>query len=251
MIINPNIIPSVINPNEPPSTQAPPTRALALLPDVDQLACSGDPGAMLAALATKTSKLESETARNQRNAAMRAQANAEQAAVQDIHDKASLQRIQGVVDGTLQMVQGGCDLGSGLNEAQQAHEQAQATAQQADLQQNGAKYGADHRQAVQQSINALNTGVGDSKVAAAWWRGGGAAAGATRSVTDGLFNGAISDKDADVKMHEASATTFKQFADDAHDYEKDAKDLLSRALDFYKEYVDTKAQTAMAALHRA
>ena len=74
---------------------------------------------------------------------------------------------------------------------------------------------------------------------------------ATKSVVDGLFNGAITDKDADEKMHEASAARFKRIADDAHDNEKDAKALLNKALDFYKEYVDTKNQTAMAAMHRA
>ncbi|HEX4517457.1 MAG TPA: hypothetical protein VH054_28120 [Polyangiaceae bacterium] len=40
-------------------------------------------------------------------------------------------------------------------------------------------------------------------------------------------------------------------ADDAHDAENDAKTLLNKALDFYKEYVDTKNQTALAATHRA
>jgi ABC-type transporter MlaC component len=68
---------------------------------------------------------------------------------------------------------------------------------------------------------------------------------------DGLFNGAITDKDADAKVQDAAAQTFKQIADDAHDSERDAQATIDKAVDFYKEYVDTKAQAAMAAVHRA
>jgi len=58
-------------------------------------------------------------------------------------------------------------------------------------------------------------------------------------------------KDASAKVHDTSAQFFKQVADDAHDTERDAKALLDKAIEFYKEYSDTKSQTMMAAIHRA
>ncbi len=191
----------------------------SLMPNIAKMICTGDPGAMFAALTMQTAKSESDTSRKMRDAALSAQAKADDAAVQDIHDKANLQRWQGVVDGALQIGEGVCDVGMGINEAKQVTDT-----------------GADQK---------------NDKLRAAWLGGGSTFSKAAQSIAHGVFQGAISDKDADEKMHEASSATFKRIADDAHDNENDAKALLNKAIDFYKEYVDTKNQTAMAAIHRA
>jgi hypothetical protein len=240
--------------NDTPSAQGAPHQQVAapnVMPELSQLACSGDPGAMLAALTMQTAKSESEVSRKTRDAAMSAEEKADAAAVQDLHDKATLQRVQGIVDGALQIAQGACDLGAGLNEASAASQQTEAAAKQADLKENAAAYSQGHIDALKASANSLEAGANTSKVDAAWDHFGSSASGAAKSVADGLFNGAITDKDADSKMHDASSATFKRIADDAHDNENDATALLNKALDFYKEYVDTKNQTAMAAIHRA
>jgi hypothetical protein len=175
---------------------------------------------MVAALAVQSSNTQREIARSQRDNALQAQAHAQAAEIQDMRTKANMQRAQGIVDGTLQIGQGVCDLASGINDAK-ALTQTDKTAAAA------------------------------SKVTAAWDRAGATALGAGRSIVDGLFNGAITDKDADAKVQDAAAQTFKQIADDAHDSERDAQATIDKAVDFYKEYVDTKAQAAMAAVHRA
>jgi hypothetical protein len=202
-----------------PSNTTPSAAPESLMPDVDQLGCSGDPGAMVAALAMTTAKDERKVARAERDQALDAQDKAEAAEIQDLHDKADLQRAQGVVSGLLQAAQGVCDTVAGVYEA---HE---ATDKDAQLQKD-------------------RTVKNDLK-------GVGGAFGVGKTMSDGVFNGNITDKDADSKAHGVAADTFKRIADDAHDSDTDAKALLDKALDFYKEYQDTLHQTTMAAIHRA
>lgn len=242
---------AIYNDGSSHQTATPTTDPPHVMPEISQLAFSGDPGAMLAALTMQTAKSESEVSRKTRDAAMSAEEKADAAAVQDLHDKATLQRVQGFVDGAMQIAQGACDLGAGLNEASAASQEHEAAAKQADLKENSSAYSKEHNDALKQSADSLNAGANQSKTDAAWDHFGSSGFGAAKSVADGLFNGAITDKDADEKMHEAASATYKRIADDAHDNENDAKALLNKALDFYKEYVDTKNQTAMAAIHRA
>jgi hypothetical protein len=222
-----------------------------LLPGVNDLLLSGDPGAMMAALTMQSAHDEAKAARQQRQQAEVAQEAAEHAEIQDIRDKATLQLVQGVVSGVLDAAQGACQLAAGLNDAHGASEKAEASAEQTDLEKSGAHYSEEHQDALTHSIKSLNEGAASSTAASAKWNGVGSAAGAAKTMVGGAFNFAIANKEADEKMHASTADTFKRIADDAHDDEKDAKDLLSKALDFYKEYVDTKNQTALAATHRA
>lgn len=206
------------NDSSVPPTRVAPGTDQSLMPDV-QLVGSGDPGAMLAALVVESGKTQGDVARQTRHAAEHAQVAAESAEIQDMHDKADLQREQGIIDGALQIAQGVGEFAKGMNEAS-------ATVD------GGAAKQADEERAT-------------------CWGAGAAGLKGAQSVVDGVFNGNITDKDADEKVHEASADACKQIAADAHDDEKDAKDLMNKALDFYKEYVDAKNQTTMAAIHRA
>jgi hypothetical protein len=256
MITNPNIdsnninVSSIIATDTTTTTQSPATHAPPVLPPVDQLMCSGDPGAMFAALAMKTAKQEQTVARKQRDEALSAQENAEQSEVADMRDKANLQRVQGVVDGCVQIAAGATQMAAGFEGLHATAEQNEATSERADLKANGTSYSADHQQALQPSAQALTQGAMSSQRAAIELNGTSAGFTASRSIADGFFNGAITDDDANAKMHDATATTFKQIADDAHDSQNDAKDLLHKALDFYKQYVETKNQTVMAAIRR-
>jgi hypothetical protein len=242
------------NYTEPTSSEpheSAPVDAPSVMPDaLNELQCSGDPGAMLAALTMTMAKEQNETARSQRNQAMAAQEKADDAQIQDMRDKANLQRVQGLVDGAMQLAQGACDLSAGLNQLSSAASKSDATGER-DLINNKYAENGDQRAAMEDYAKTCDASARSSDKAAACDKFGSSAFGAARSVADGFFSGAITDKDSDAKMHEASSGAYKRMADDAHDDGKDAKDLLHKALDFYKEYVDTKNQTAMAATHRA
>jgi hypothetical protein len=225
--------------------------AAPVMPEANELLFSGDPGAMLAALTMVTAKNEEKVSRQGRDEALDAQEKSERAEIQDLHDKANLQRAQGFFDGAMQIGKGLCDMGAGFDEASEAGQSGQAAADEADIKQNGSLYSPDRVDALQSSANELHQGAAASHADAAGCKGAGSAFSAGQSIGDGLFQGAITDKDADEKAHEASGDTFKRIADDAHDSENDAKQLMTKALDFYKEYVDTKNQTVMAALRRA
>ncbi|HEY1955205.1 MAG TPA: hypothetical protein VGH28_06320 [Polyangiaceae bacterium] len=249
----------------PSGATAAPAETPDLLPGVSQLACSGDPGAMLAALTMQTAHSEEKVSRMQRDACERAEENDEAAEIKDLREKADLTRLQGIVGGALQLTQAAMQFGSSMKslsadnlKQDAADASADAKGERADAQNfakglNDGQAGAmeDYAKQCDGQAAALTHQANGVQATASWYSGGASLAGATKTLADGLFGGAITDKDTDAKQHDIAAQSFKQMADDAHDDEKDAKDLLSKALDFYKEYVDTKNQTTMAAIHRA
>lgn len=211
-----------------------------VLPGVNALYTSGDPGAMLAALTMLCAHAQSQNARSQRDAAMKLEASTEAAEIQDMRDKANLQRLEGIVDGACDVAQAGADMAQGMKALDATEDRLRADTMD----------GSTHAKGTTES-NALRTDAAKAENAAVGWKSSGEAVAGLKSVLHGEFDGAMTDKDADAKVHEASAQAFKEIADDAHDNEKDAKDLLNKALDFFKEYTDTKNQTALAASHRA
>jgi hypothetical protein len=85
---------------------------------------------------------------------------------------------------------------------------------------------------------------GGDKETATWFKG-------IQTVGDGLFKADQTDHDADAVAHASAAEHYKLGARNADDCKKDAGDYIKAALDFYREYVSTQAQTQSAALHRA
>ncbi len=239
--------------DEPTSspTSGTPSEAPGLMPELDTMVCGGDPGAMLAALTMKAAHNESEVARQQRDSAERAQESAEAAEVKDLRCKADLMRIQGVLDGALQIGQGLCQLGAGLESTHAAAEKQEAANETADLKENGAYYSDGLRDDQQASIKALDDGSNHSEARSTELKSGADFAGAAEKIGDGLFQGAITDKDTDAKVHDTQAEAFKRMVEDARDDQKDAKELMQKAMEFYKEYNETRAQTMLAATHRA
>jgi len=228
------------------------------MPELNQLACSGDPGAMLAALTMQAAKSEREVSRAQRDNAEKMQEADEAKEIQDLHDKADLVRIQGFVDGFTQIGSAALNLGSGLADAHAAGDQANAEdvqnkldAEKAGMTPNEVQ---DHQVGFQQQqtqITNLKQDAASCKADSSWQRFGAEGLGAGQKVADGLFQGAITDKDTDAKVHDMAAQAAKRMVDDARSDEGDAKQLMEKALEFYKEYSETRAQTMMAATHRA
>jgi hypothetical protein len=73
---------------------------------------------------------------------------------------------------------------------------------------------------------------------------------AGQKLGDGLFAADQQDADASAGGHEAAAAHAKNAAGNANDAFTDANDCIRAALQFYGEYVSTRAQTLGAALHR-
>jgi len=236
-----------------------------LLPGVQSLLCSGDPGAMLAALTMQTAHDEAKQNRIDRDCWTKAEESEESNEIQALREKADLTRAQGIVGGALQVAQAGFSFGSsmkGLAADKLADSAAEASADGKSERDMVSNFGdgvnqeqratmtnyAESREADARMLTVESKGVQQT---ATYFKGTADLAGACKTLSDGLFGGAITDKDTDSKAHDIAAQAFKKMADDAHDDEKDSKDLMSKALDFYKEYVDAKNQTAMAATHRA
>lgn len=211
-----------------------------LMPGVNQLMCSGDPGAIMAALTMQTAHDQEQVSRTQRDQAERAQEGAERAEIADLHAKADLMRAQGIADGVCEIAQAGMDFASGVKGLDATSDKLKADNMDKDLHPKGTN-----------ESNELRDAGNHAECAANGWKSGGEAMGGVKSIVHGFFDAEITNKDADSKEHDMQAQAFKQMADDAHDAENDAKSLLDKALDFYKEYVDTKNQTTMAAIHRA
>jgi len=78
----------------------------------------------------------------------------------------------------------------------------------------------------------------------------GCALSAGQKLGDGMFAAGQQDDDASARAHEAAADHANRAAKSAEDALADANDCIKAALQFYGEYVSTRAQTLIAALHR-
>jgi hypothetical protein len=74
---------------------------------------------------------------------------------------------------------------------------------------------------------------------------------AGQKLGDGLFAAGQVNDDANVKAHESAAAGAKFAAQSDTDAIGDATEYIRAALDYYREYASTQAQTAAAAIHRA
>jgi hypothetical protein len=79
----------------------------------------------------------------------------------------------------------------------------------------------------------------------------GAVVSGVKGATDGLFGAAEKNDEANAKGFEAAAGAAQSGVQGAHDAVTDAEQLVQAALEFYKEYASTQAQTDLAALGRA
>jgi hypothetical protein len=175
------------------------------------LVCDGDPEEEMAALGVETGESERTEAHQQRDAEEAAEAKANAAEVQAMHDEASSMRAQGVFDAATAVVGAWVDLACPAAGAGAAAATGSSTG----------RLVADH----------VSDGLG--KLGDGWWRA------------------SQHSDEATAAADRASAAQHADAAKDAADVASDANTFISATLDFDRNYTSIQAQTQLAALHRA
>jgi hypothetical protein len=83
------------------------------------------------------------------------------------------------------------------------------------------------------------------------WQGGGKVMNGITMIPAAFDKGAQANDDANAAQAKSASDQAKSAADDLHDAKKTGGDLISAALDFYREYTSAQASASTAALHRA
>jgi hypothetical protein len=181
------------------------------------MAAGVDPGEMIATLAVENGEAERTTAHQDRDAEEAAEAQANAAEVQAMHDEASSLRSQGLFDAATSVA--GAVIGVAC---------AQPAAGQA-------------------------TGVGQAagNKPSPWGIVGGHLSDGIEKLGDGFWKAGQHNDEARAAADRASATQHADAAKDAGDAATDASGAIGSALDFARNYSSTVAQTQLAALHRA
>jgi hypothetical protein len=210
--------------------------------------CSGDVGAAIAALVIKMGHEQKQAAQKARASSEAAEDAAQSTQIDALHDKANLMRIQGVVDGTMTVGGAALDLGSNLSSLSAKAKNDDAGGIKSGMSESDSKMTSS---ANRTQIASLQRTADHSTSSANWLHAGKDLNTGVGQITDGLFKGAIADKDTDATVHEQLATRAKRAVDDAMGEVDDAKKLIDKALDFYKEYTGAKNGAVSAAIHRA
>ena len=208
-----------------------------VLPAVQDLMASGDAGSMIAALCVEMGRTQKKQALENRRSAEALESSEQNAQIEALRDKADLTRVQGFVDAAFTVGEGAMSFGSEMNGAASMEHDGRAKELAAD----GLHF----------AEGGENISAGRTKSEGAWCKAGTDATKAGQSIADGLFKGAIADDDTDAQVHEQLATRAKRAVDDAMGEVEDAKKLIEKALDFYKEYTGAKNGAVSAAIHRA
>jgi hypothetical protein len=82
-------------------------------------------------------------------------------------------------------------------------------------------------------------------------QGGGKLANGGATIGKTMFQASEANDDANAAAAKSASDQAKGAADDLHDAKKAGGDLISAALDFYREYTSAQASASSAALHRA
>jgi hypothetical protein len=221
--------PSAVNdaaPTTGPAAPAAPSQA-TLLPQPSPL-MGGDIGAEIAALAVKAGLEQNKINSTAASAQDRMEDAANAAQVADLHAEASTMRSGAWMSGVLQMSAGACTIASaGLTLGQPTTPTGGTTtaAQQASMH--------DWSAAI---LTAKGVGEGFE---------------AGSSLAGGLSKAAATDTEALATQEKALADAAQRSGSDARTAEQSATQFVQSAIDFYKEYEATKAQTQAAALHGA
>jgi hypothetical protein len=206
----------------PAGATAPTASTSSILPaPTPPIAPITDLGAELAAMMVKTGQIERQQDEQERTADEKAQDAADQAQVAALHQKASDIESEGLVEGLTTVASGAMTLGSSVDSAQSSVQPA------------GSQAAAD-----------LKTGAAAWSFEATIFKGGGDIAGAA-------FKGAQANDDANAAAHASDSRRAKSAADNQSDDIKSDRDLINAAVDFYKQYTETKAQEQAALVHGA
>jgi hypothetical protein len=200
-----------------------------LLPDPAlALTMTGDPGAMVAALAVETGQSEKDVSRKINQTEANVQYTQEQAEVSDMRNKAQDLLTQGIAEG-------GIDAGSAaLSIAGAASPTTTTTTTTTTPTTTGTQ------------ATAVTTTTGHGPLLGAIGKGVGAGSDALK----GVFNSANENADANITQHDANAKAAGTAASAAYDSMRDGQKLLDAATDFFKEYSAAEQQAKAAALFR-
>jgi hypothetical protein len=197
----------------------------SLLPDpVAQLATSGDVGAEIAALCVETGTTEEQADRTERDAVESLQEQVENKEVQDMRDKAGAILGQAIAEGVTTMAQG-------------AMEGSSAIASLQDV-----TCPVSHQVVAQGTLLGMTQGM---------WRGAGELTSGIGRIVGGAYQAGGANDDANAAEAHAEAGHLATSVQDMHDSASQATQFVQAALDFYREYVTTQAQTRNAAVHVA
>lgn len=219
-----------------------------LLSAANELLLSGDPGAAIAALGIQTGREQKHAAQVQRRDAEALEASEQNAQIEALRDKATLQRVQGAVEGAMTIGGAALQLGSDLSSLRAEGLRDKAADVDKSVDETTSRMSTQTSHAESTCLRAEGHSVQGS---ADWLHAGHEFNKGVSEIGDGLFKGAITDKDTDATVHEQGATRAKHAVDDAMGNYDDAKKLLDKALDFYKEYSGAKNGAVSAAIHRA
>jgi hypothetical protein len=194
-----------------------------LLPAAAQLLRSGDPGAELAALVAMSARNQKKMASELRKSEEVMMKKAEDAQVAALHRQAGLAIAGALMSGTTALASAGFQLGSGL-----------ATVRAKELDDAGSKAGSH-----------------EVETRAATLKLGGQVMEAMGKLGEGAFQAAQKNAQADETSAQHAAGRAKRGVDDANELREDAKRLLEKAFDFYREWTQGQSGAAQAALRRA
>jgi hypothetical protein len=96
---------------------------------------------------------------------------------------------------------------------------------------------------------ALAGAASSSSTAQGVWKAAGISAEAGGKFVGGGYKADQATDDANAASHEADADHAKRAADDENEEMKNERDFINAAVDFYKQYSDTKAQERAAVTH--
>jgi hypothetical protein len=187
---------------------------------LNQLLASGDPGAEMAALAVETGTTQRTVSSEARQAYEAEEASEDQKQVDAMRQKAQDIETEGWIEAAGMAAQGALDAAGGIE---------------------GLKMLGD---------DPSQLGIAKANDVSSIFRGAGLGAQAVATPFAAGARAAQANDDADAALHRANADQAKAAAEDMHDAQKDASDHVKSALDFYRDYVSTEAQTQAAALHK-
>ena len=219
-----------------------------LLSAANELLLSGDPGAAIAALCVQTGREQKHAAQVERRDAEALEATEQNAQIQALRDKADLTRVQGAVDGAMTIGGAALQLGADLTSLRSKglNDKASDVDKSVDKTTSAMNTQASHAEST-----CLRAEGNRAQGSANWQSAGRSLNDGVGKIADGFLKGAMTDKDTDATLHEQGASRAKHAVDDAMGNYDDAKKLLDKALDFYKEYTGAKNGAVSAAIHRA
>jgi hypothetical protein len=190
----------------------------SVLPDpITTLALSGDPGAELAALMVTSGSQQRQAADAARQIQEKTEEQEDDAEVSAMRQKASDIQSAGWAEGLGMAFEGGMGVA-------------------------GAAVSADA---------ALGDAGASQRAAGAGLSAGGKVGNAVGVIAGGYDKADEATMDANAASHRAAADQARTAADDLKDAHKSGDDLVSAALEFYREYTGAKASERGAALHRS